>query len=98
MEERGKIIKLYDIYKNLLTDKQRECFEFYYFEDLSLNEISDNLNVSKSFVGKTLNKIIFKLNEYDEALSIYDIYKGLYKIINNTKDNKIKKELEDLIK
>lgn len=98
MEEREKIIKLYDIYKNLLTDKQRECFEFYYFEDLSLNEISDNLNVSKSFVGKTLNKIIFKLNEYDEALSIYDIYKGLYKIINNTKDNKIKKELEDLIK
>jgi len=98
MEEREKIIKLYDIYKNLLTDKQRECFEFYYFEDLSLNEISDNLNVSKSFVGKTLNKIIFKLNEYDEALSIYDIYKGLDKIINNTKDNKIKKELEDLIK
>ena len=95
MEEREKIIKLYDIYKNLLTDKQRECFEFYYFEDLSLNEISDNLNVSKSFVGKTLNKIIFKLNEYDEALSIYE---GLDKIINNTKDNKIKKELEDLIK
>lgn len=97
MEEREKVIKLYDIYKNLFTDKQCECFQFYYFEDLSLNEISENLGVSKSFVGKTLNKVVSKLYEYDNLLSIYDIYKKLEKIKDNTKDSETKKELENLI-
>lgn len=97
MEEREKIIRLFDIYKNLLTDKQRDVFHFYYFEDLSLNEISENLGVSKAFVGKTLNKVIFKLNEYDKALSICKIYQEIEKIKNNTKDINTKKELEELL-
>lgn len=98
MEERERLIKLYDIYKNLLTEKQRECFEYYFFEDLSLTEIAENLNVSKSFVGKTLNKIEYKLNEYEIALSIYDLYKEIEKIKETTKDKKTKQDLDNLLK
>ena len=84
MKERDRLIKLYDIYKNLLTEKQREYFEYYFFEDLSLSEISEITGVSKSFVGKTL--------------TIYDLYKSLEKITKNTKDESTKKEIEDIIK
>ncbi len=96
MEEREKIIKLYDLYKNLLTENQKKCFEYYYFEDLSLSEISEILNVSKSFIGRTLNKIEYKLKEYDEALKIYEIYKSVEKIKQSTKDTETKNELENL--
>ena len=33
---------LYDYYKELLTDKQREYYESYNFQDYSLSEISEN--------------------------------------------------------
>lgn len=94
MIEREKIIKLYDIYKNLLTDKQKEYFEYYYFEDLSLNEIGENLSVTKSLVGKTINTIIDKLNEYDEKLGLFNLYEA----ISNIKDKDTREYLESIIK
>ena len=41
--------ELYNIYKCLFTDKQKNVLELYYNENLSLSEISDIENVSKSF-------------------------------------------------
>ena len=38
---------LFDIYSELLTDKEKETFSLYYQEDLSLSEIADNNNISK---------------------------------------------------
>ena len=94
MIEREKIIKLYDIYKKLLTDKQKEYFEYYYFEDLSLNEIGENLSVTKSLVGKTINTITDKLNEYDEKLGLFNLYEA----ISNIKDKDTREYLESIIK
>ncbi len=94
MLERERYIKLYDIYKNLLTLKQQEYFESYYFDDLSFSEISENLSVSKSIVGKTINTINIKLNEYEEKLG----FLKLYDAIHNIKDKNIKDSLENLIK
>ena len=37
---------LLDFYGELLTDKQRECFDLHYNEDLSLAEIAEQLGVS----------------------------------------------------
>lgn len=82
MKEREYILTLYEIYKNLLNDREREYFENYYFEDYSLQEIADNFKVSKSYVGKFLNGIEDKLNNYEECLNL------------NSKNNKIR----DLIK
>lgn len=97
MLEREEIIKIYDIYKELLTEKQQEYFENYYFEDLSLSEIAENMKVSKSFVGKTINKIEKKLEHYESLLSIYNKNKIIEKLIKTTNDSNTKKELENLI-
>ena len=40
MENEIFLTNLYDCYKNLLTEKQQEYFEDYYFNNLSLTEIS----------------------------------------------------------
>ena len=41
MNDREYIIILYDYYSELLSDKQRLYFEEYYFNNLSLTEISE---------------------------------------------------------
>ncbi len=62
--------KLYDYYGELLTDKQREIFEDYYFENLTLQEIADNNEISKNAVHKTVSAIIKKLENYEHILQI----------------------------
>ena len=54
MEEREYIISLYDYYGKLLTLKQQRYFEDYYFENLTMDEISENDNISKNAVSKQL--------------------------------------------
>ena len=77
MLERDKIIGLYEIYKNLLTDKQRDYFENYYYEDLSLSEIAENFEVSKTIVSKTLKQVESKLTELEETLGLNKLYDDL---------------------
>lgn len=97
MKEREEIINLFDIYKELLTEKQQNYFKNYYFEDLSLSEISDNLNVSKTMVGKTIKLIENKLYEYESILHNLENKNKLIEIINNIDDNDIKTKLKGLL-
>ena len=50
MEEIVYYSELYDLYKKLLTDKQQEYFEEYYFNNLSLSEISNDFDISRNAV------------------------------------------------
>ena len=40
--------KLFDCYKKLLSEKERETFSNYYEENLTMQEIADNKKISKS--------------------------------------------------
>lgn len=97
MNNREELINIYLIYKDLLTKKQQDYFKYYYFEDLSLSEISENMLVSKAFVGKTLKKIENKLNDLESTLKINTLYNKIKEISKNTTDKETKKELENLI-
>ena len=70
MSERDYLMDLYDIYKDLLTDKQREYFQNYYFEDLTLQEASDELNVSKQIISKTILQVTNNLKKYVSTLHL----------------------------
>ncbi len=95
MEERLNLINLYDIYGELLTDKQQTYFEEYYFNNLSLSEMSDLYGVSRSAVGKSLKEIESKLNNYEDKINIY---KKLNKANKLIKDEELKNKIEDIFK
>lgn len=97
MSERDYLMDLYDIYKDLLTDKQREYFQNYYFEDLTLQEASDELNVSKQIISKTILQVTNKLKKYESTLHLNKIYNVLTVIREITTDENIKKELDKLL-
>ena len=97
MSERYYLMDLYDIYKDLLTDKQREYFQNYYFEDLTLQEASDELNVSKQIISKTILQVTNKLKKYESTLHLNKIYNVLTVIRETTTDENIKKELDKLL-
>ena len=58
--------ELYDLYGCLLTDKQREYFEDYYFNNLSFSEMAENYDVSRNAIFKQLHIATDKLEEYEE--------------------------------
>lgn len=96
MENRLYYIDLYDYYSELLTDKQRNYFEEYYFDNLTLSEMSENYNVSRNAVSKQLISVVEKLDYYENKLRLYQKSKKIKKIIENL-DEKIKEEIESLL-
>lgn len=89
---------LFDYYGELLKDKQKEYFKSYYFDDLSLQEISDNMSVSRNAVSKELKLIKNKLYFYEDKLHMYKKDEKLKQVINKIDDENIKKEIENIIK
>ena len=45
-----RMTMLYDFYGELLTERQREFFDLYYNDDLSLSEIAENAGISRQGV------------------------------------------------
>lgn len=85
---------LYDYYKELFTEKQRNYFEDYYFDNLSLSEVAENENVSRNAIHNQLKIMEKKLYEYEEKLKLYEKKSKITKIL----ENKIDDELLDKIK
>lgn len=88
MEKRDLLIILYDYYESLLSDKQKEYFSLYYFDNLSLSEISENLRVSRNAIHKSLKSIESLLLDYEDKLKIYDKTKKIEEIIRGSKVEK----------
>ena len=72
IEEFDYINNLFLIYGNLLTEKQKEIVEQYYVYNLSLSEISENINISRSAVSDSLLHAKDNLLKYEEELKIYE--------------------------
>lgn len=89
--------ELYDLYNSLLTDKQKEYYEGYYFNDLSLSEMAEDYDVSRNAIFKQVHNVVEKLIEYENKLHLYEKKNKLLEIIDNIDDKKIKKELEELV-
>lgn len=89
MDEQIYITSLYDYYKNLLTDKQRDYFEDYYFDNLTMEEIALNNEVSKNAISKSLLEVVKKLEEYENSLHLLSNRKSIEEILNTDELNKI---------
>ncbi len=59
---------LFDLYGELLSPRQREIFDGYYNEDLSLSELSDAYGITRQGVLHTIQTVEHKLRETEEKL------------------------------
>lgn len=97
MDKRDYYIILYDYYYSLFSLKQREYFEDYYFNNLSLSEISENIGVSRNAIHKSIKLIEKKLTFYEDCLGLYKKSLKIKDIIDSVNDNSIKSKLEELL-
>lgn len=98
MEEEAKrnyTIELYDIYGSLLTEKQRNYFEDYYFSDLSISEMAENYDISRNGVFDQIKRAVAALEDYENHLHLHEKFK---KIDSLEMDSKLKEEILNLLK
>ena len=59
---------LFDYYGGMLTEKQRDCFDMRYNQDLSLGEIGEMLGVSRQAVCDNLSRTEALLRRMEENI------------------------------
>jgi len=96
MEKKFYYNELYDYYKCLLTEKQQEYYESYYFEDYSLTEIADNESVSRNAVFNQVKIVEERLEFYEEKLKLYENANKIKDLIKDL-DKDLKEKIEELI-
>lgn len=61
---------LLDFYGELLTEKQRECYDLHYNEDLSLSEIAQQAGISRQGVWDNIKRAEASLNDIEEKTGL----------------------------
>lgn len=89
--------QLFDAYKKLLKEEEQQIFADYYEEDLSMQEIADNITISKSAVGKKIKNIEQKLDTYEQKLKIVEKNQILENLLEEKDLDKIKEKISILL-
>ncbi|MBQ9720137.1 MAG: YlxM family DNA-binding protein [Oscillospiraceae bacterium] len=69
-DSRAMQAMLLDFYGELLTEKQRECFDLHYNEDLSLAEIAEQCGISRQGVWDNIRRAEAALREIEEKTGL----------------------------
>lgn len=64
------VVLLLDYYGLLLPQKQRKLVEYYYCDDLSLAEISDNEGITRQGARDSIVRAVAKLREFEAAVGV----------------------------
>ncbi len=96
MKQRNYLIILYDYYGELLNEDNKKYFEDYYFDNLSLGEISSNSGISRNAIHKHIKGTEAKLLFFEEKLKLYEKDKKLTSIMEKIDDEKIKNEIKKI--
>ena len=78
MEKNVRVTLLYDFYGEILTDKQSDCIDLYYNEDLSLSEISRHLNITRQGVLDNIKRGENALLKIEEKLKLIERFDGIH--------------------
>jgi predicted DNA-binding protein YlxM (UPF0122 family) len=97
LDKKIEIMELYDVYQNLLTKKQRDYVEAYYYDDMSITEISEEFEVSRNAVHDQLKRTVSKMKEFEAQMNIRFKMKKRSKLIEKIKVLNDQLELEELI-
>lgn len=94
MKDRVQLTILFDYYEKLLSDKDRDIFKDYYFDNLSLSEISENYSISRNAIHKRIKKIEEELLSYEDKLSLQKKEQKILKLIS---DVNLKEKIKNIL-
>ena len=94
LEEIIYLNNLFDLYQSLLTPAQSEIFNEYYNDNLSLSEISEIHNISRSAASYSLKLVRKKLEKFEAKLHLNEIIEDIKKE-NKEIANKIERRIKN---
>ena len=81
-----RMTMLFDFFGDLLTPRQKEFFDLYYNEDLSLAEIAENAGITRQGVRDVLVRSEAILTEMEEKTGIVARFLEIQKISGRIED------------
>ncbi len=96
MENDIYFVQLFDIYKGLLTEYQRELFSMRYSLDMSFAEMAVETGASRQSAFDGIKKIKEKLSEYENVLHLKEKYDALSEF-SDTLSDKEKTALNEIL-
>lgn len=93
MKDKIQVNDLLDVYGGLLTFRQQEIMEYYYQEDLSYFEISQECGISRAAVSDTVNRATRQLEEYEKVIGYVKKKERILNHLQNKEYDKIQEEL-----
>ena len=73
---------LFDFYGSLLTEHQKEVLDDYFNDDLSMSELADEYEVSKSAISDLIKRCLNQLEEYESKLHLIKQARSLDELID----------------
>lgn len=70
-----RMTMLYDFYGDLLTDRQKEFYDLYYNDDLSLAEIAENYGITRQGVRDIIVRAEKTLEDIEEKTGLIRRYR-----------------------
>lgn len=77
---------LYDFYGELLGEHNKQIFEDYMLNDLSLSEIAENTNMTRQGVYDTVKRCSMKLTKYEEKLHLAERFEQTKQMVGRIKE------------
>ena len=91
------VSQLYDFYSELLSQKQKQYLNDYFFNDLSLTEISENYEISKQAVSNNIKRTIIELEQFEEKLNLIKLNNERLFLLNEIRKLTDNEEILDYI-
>ncbi len=89
--------ELFDIYGTFINEKNSNIFTLYYEENLSMQEISEIVGVTKSRIGTMIKTIEKKLDSMEDKLGLYKKKNILVDILELDDINIIKDKVKEIL-
>ena len=83
------LTKLFDIYKNMLSDTQRVFMVDFIDNDLTISEIAENNQISRQAVNDAIKKAVAKMKSFEEMLGVLGRISALETEIARLKKGKV---------
>lgn len=98
LREALTLARYFDSYGALFDEHQREIFEDYICNDMSLAEIADREGMTRQGVSDLVKRISRKLREYEESLHLSERTEQAERIVSELQNRIMKYEAPDTVR